>query len=166
MKHWSLLPGLTAMALLAACSGPDTSVDEADSSETVSVFNEDNLATYEACFADTPSDFLEPGQALIERGPSGVIRVSHNLGNAPADYEFTIIALSETQRRMVDDAAANFFRAAGEAHDYATDEVIYHRSRDGTFCAVARGTAIGQPLADAAARAQADIDANPPAQDN
>ena len=168
MKNWILLPGLTAMALLAACSGPQSAETGTvgDDSETVSVFNETNLATSQACFADAPSEFLEPGQTLIERGPSGVIRVSHNLGSAPADHEFTIIALSEPQRQIIDEAAANFFRAAGAAHDYSTDEVIYHRSRDGTFCAVARGVAMGQPLADAAARVQADIDANPPTQDD
>ncbi|MAK64719.1 MAG: hypothetical protein CMF75_08305 [Maricaulis sp.] len=163
MKNWLFLSGV---ALLAACSAPQDDTSGSQEAETASVFDEGNLATSEACFADAPSHALEPGQTLIERGPSGIIRVSHNLDGAPADYEFAIIALAEPQRQVIDAAAADFFRAAGAAHDYSTDEVIYHRSRDGTFCAVVRDEAMGQPLAEAAARVQSEIDANPPTQDD
>ncbi|WP_203290839.1 hypothetical protein [Maricaulis parjimensis] len=163
MKTWIALSGLTALALIAACSAPEPADTEVSETGAGSVFSEDNLASSEACFADAPSTLLEPGQTLIERGPSGIVRVSHNLDAAPADYEFAIISLSEPQRRIIDDAGANFFRAAGDAHDYATDEVIYHRSRDGTFCAVVRDEAVGSALAEAAATVQADIDATPPA---
>lgn len=166
MKTWIALPALAVLSFATACSAPDGETGDTGESETVSVFNEDNLATSEACFADAPSTLLEPGQTLIERGPSGIIRVSHNLGGAPADYEFTIIRLAEPQRQIIDNAAADFFRAAGAAHDFATDEVIYHRSRDGTFCAVVRDEAMGQPLAEAAARVQAEIDSNPTTQDD
>ncbi len=155
MKAWIALPALSAIALVAACSEP-----EAATTVAPSVFSEDNLATSEACFTDTPSALLEAGQTLIERGPSGIVRVSHNLDGAPADHEFAIAALSAEHRAIIDDAGAAFFRAAGEQHDYATDEVIYHRSRDGTFCAVVRPNEIGRPLAEAAARVQAEIDAS------
>lgn len=136
-----------ALALvIAACSAPQ----EDGGTAAAGGYDADNLATSQACFADTPSAHLEPGQTLIERGPSGVVLVSHARGGAPADYAFNIVSLPEAQRQQIDAAAADFFRAAGELYDVTTDAVIYHRSRDGAFCAVVRDDAAGQALVDAA----------------
>lgn len=131
---------------ITACSAPQ------EDGETAAAggYDAENLATSQACFADTPSAHLEPGQTLIERGPSGVVLVSHARGGAPADYTFNIVSLPEAQRQQIDAAAADFFRAAGELYDVNTDAVIYHRSRDGAFCAVVRDDAAGQALVDAA----------------
>ncbi len=131
---------------IAACSAPQ----DGGGSTATSGYDAENLATSEACFADAPSAHLEAGQTLIERGPSGMVLVSHARGGAPADYAFNIVSLPETQRQQIDRAAADFFRAAGELYDVNTDAVIYHRSRDGAFCAVVRDDAAGHALVDAA----------------
>jgi len=141
----TLVPALIPAILLAACSqgSPDA--------EQAAVYSEDNLATSEACFADTPSALLHAGETLIERGPSGIIRVSHALDGERADYSFQVLAMDEADRSAIDGAAADFFRAAGAQYDPASDAVVYHRSRDGSFCAVVKDAATGRALAEAAA---------------
>lgn len=151
-----LAMGLASTALLAACSGPETNGAAEDAQEA---YSEDSLATSEACFADTPSAHLNPGETLVERGPSGIVRISHALDGERADYEFAIVDLAEAQRQAIDNAAADFFRAAGDQYDAASDAVIYHRSRDGSFCAVVKDEATGRALAETAASVQAAIDA-------
>ena len=146
-----------ALALaVAACSAPqDADRQDSAASSANGGFSEDNLAASDACFSDTPSALLEPGQTLIERGPSGIVLVSHALDGEAADYEFQVSALPDAQRRILDDAAAQFFRMAGDQYDPATDAVIYHRARDGAFCAVVRDATAGRGLADAAAAVDA-----------
>lgn len=141
-----------ALALaVAACSAPqDTDGQEGTDAAGGGEYSDDNLASSEACFSDTPSALLEPGQTLIERGPSGIVVVSHALDAEPADYEFQVAALPDAQRRILDEAAAQFFRTAGDQYDPATDAVIYHRARDGGFCAVVRDAATGRGLVEAA----------------
>lgn len=148
------MKALYAFALtlaVAACSAPQDA-DGQDSAAAASggEYSEDNLASSEACFSDTPSALLEPGQTLIERGPSGIVLVSHSLDGEAADYEFQVARLPEEQRRVLDDAAAQFFRTAGDQYDPTTDAVIYHRARDGAFCAVVRDAATGRGLVEAA----------------
>ncbi|WP_300543884.1 hypothetical protein [Maricaulis sp.] len=159
MKAWYCLP---LIAALAACSAPEEGTGAENPAEMADgAFSEDNLPVSEACFADMPSALLEPGQTLIERGPSGMVRVSSALDGETADFAFQIATLSEPHREVIDGAAADFFRAAGDRHDFSTDEVIYHRSRDGTFCAVMRDEAVGQALTAAAASVQAELDTAP-----
>ena len=142
---------LTLSLAIAACSAPqDTDAPADDAGTARGGYSEDNLAASEACFADTPSALLEPGQTLIERGPSGVVLVSHALGGEAADYEFQISGLADEQRRIIDTAAADFFRTAGDQYDATSDAVIYHRARDGSFCAVVRDETAGRALVDAA----------------
>lgn len=159
------MKALYAFALtlaVAACSAPqDTDTQDSAAASASGGFSEDNLAASDACFSDTPSALLEPGQTLIERGPSGIVRVSHTLDGETADYEFQVSALPDAQRRSLDDAAAQFFRAAGDQYDPATDAVIYHRSRDGAFCAVVRDATAGRGLVDAAAAVDASLSNTP-----
>lgn len=153
------MKALYALALtlaVAACSAPqDADTQDSTASSANGEFSEDNLATSDACFSDTPSVLLEPGRTLIERGPSGIVRVSHTLDGEAADHEFQVSALPDQQRRILDDAAAQFFRTAGDQYDPETDAVIYHRARDGAFCAVVRDATAGRGLADAAAAVDA-----------
>lgn len=146
-----LVPALIPAILLAACS------QGVPQDENTAVYSEDNLATSEACFAEIPSAHLNAGETLIERGPSGIIRVSHALDGETADYSFQILSMDEADRSVIDAAAADFFRAAGAQYDPASDAVVYHRARDGRFCAVVKDETAGRALAGAAAGlAQAD----------
>jgi hypothetical protein len=143
----SLFP-LASLVLLAACSQPQT----ADTATPV--YDADHLASSPACFAEDRAALLAPGQVLLERGPDGMVRISSALGHAPENLEFSIAGMPESERQVLDAAAADFFRAAGIAYDPTTDTVIYHRATDGTFCTVTNSPAIGEPLV-AAARALA-----------
>lgn len=143
--------------VIAACSGPqDAESRSGDEAAADGRYGTDNLAASDACFADTPSEHLDAGQTLIERGPSGVILVSHALDGNRADFEFQVSGLADAQRRTIDAAAADFFRTAGDQYDVNSDAVIYHRARDGSFCAVVRDEATGRALVDAAATIHTD----------
>lgn len=133
---------LPVVALLAACSAQDPS--------TISTgFSEDNLATSQACFAETPSALLEPGQTLLETGPAGSTRISWSLAGETGDLNFAVTAMDLPAKTILDGANADFYRAAGQQHDHATDAVIYHRTSDGTFCTVIRDEPTGRALVDA-----------------
>ena len=139
MKAWICLP---ALALLAACS--------AEHGSTINTgFSEDNLATSDACFAETPSSLLDPGQTLLETGPAGLTRVSWSLGGETGDMAVSIAEIEQTTKTALDAANAAFYSAAGQQHDHSTDAVIYHRTTDGTFCTVIRDEATGRALVDA-----------------
>lgn len=139
MNAWIALP---ALALLAACS--------AENGSTINTgFSEDNLATSEACFAETPSTLLEPGQTLLETGPSGLTRVSWSLGDETGDVAVSIAEIEQATKTVLDAANAAFYSSAGRQHDHTTDAVIYHRTTDGTFCTVVRDEATGRALVDA-----------------
>ena len=139
MKAWITLP---ALALLAACSSEQAS--------TVNTgFSEDNLATSEACFAETPSVLLERGQTLLETGPAGLTRVSWSLGDETGDVALSISGMDTVTKTALDAANAAFYGAAGRQHDHSTDAVIYHRTTDGTFCTVVRDEATGRALVNA-----------------
>ena len=139
MKIWIALP---ALALLAACSSEQGSTINTG-------FSEDNLASSDACFAETPSTLLEPGQTLLETGPAGLTRVSWSLNGETGDVILAVSDLDQTTKTAMDAANADFYRAAGEQHSHTTDAVIYHRSMDGSFCTVIKDQATGQALVDA-----------------
>ncbi|ABI64331.1 hypothetical protein Mmar10_0035 [Maricaulis maris MCS10] len=133
---------LPAIAALAACSAPEASTINTG-------FSEDNLASSEACFAETPSTLLEPGQTLLETGPAGITRVSWSLGDQAGDVTLSISGMELPVKTRLDAANAAFYSAAGQQHDHSTDAVIYHRTTDGTFCTVIRDEPTGQALVDA-----------------
>ena len=129
-----------------------------DDDERVRLRNE-LLASSDACFADIRSELLQDGQTLIERGPLAIDRISHAIGGAREDFVFPVIELTPDQRNRLNDAAGRFYRAAGEVHDYDTDDTIYHRDPSGTQCTVVKSPEIGQPLVDTAREIQAERDA-------
>ncbi len=139
MKPWIALP---ALALLAACSS--------DQGSTINTgYSEDNLASSEACFAETPSALLEPGQTLLETGPAGLTRVSWSLGGETGNMAVSTADMEHPTKTALDAANAAFYSAAGRQHDHSTDAVIYHRTTDGTFCTVVRDEVTGRALVDA-----------------
>ena len=155
MKAWFALP---AIVLLAACSGPQSSETETETAaETApaeaaapSEYGPGNLATSQACLTETgQAALLEDGQTLLERGPRGFISVSHALNGEREDLRVRVTRMDEPYRGQLEDASATFFRAAGDAHDPTTDEVIYHRTRDGIFCTVVRSQDVGSALVEA-----------------
>ncbi|WP_300532463.1 hypothetical protein [Maricaulis sp.] len=155
MKAWFTLP---AILLLTACSGPqpgetdsETVMDAAPVEDAdISAFGPGNLATSDACLAETgQAALLDEGQTLLERGPRGFIGVSHALNGQREDLRVRVTRMDEPFRGQLEDASAAFFRAAGDAHDPTTDDVIYHRTRDGIFCTVVRSQDIGGALVEA-----------------
>lgn len=161
MKTCYLLP---ALAVLAACSAPESEAP-ADSAPLVEAstpagpYSEDNLAFSDACFNEGARvENLELGQTLIERGPAGVVLVAYNQADGSGVHSFDVTAVNDEIRQRVDNAAADFFRNAGVAYDVTTDNVIYHRQMDGTFCAVVNVPKIANALASEARAIQADID--------
>ncbi len=163
MKSWYCLP---AFALLAACSAPDSQAPADSAAPADSVvpvtgpYSEDNLAFSDACFNEQGrAQLLEEGQSLIERGPAGIVLAAYNLDGELGQHEFDIGLLSEEMRQRVDGAAADFFREAGVAYNVTTDDVIYHRQTDGTFCAVVKVQPTARNFAEAARAIQADLDA-------
>ena len=136
------LIALPVLALLAACSSEHGSTINTG-------FSEENLATSEACFAETPSVLLEPGQTLLETGPAGVTRVSWSLGDETGDMVVSISGMDEATKSVLDAANAAFYSAAGQQHSHTTDAVIYHRSMDGSFCTVVKDQTTGRALVDA-----------------
>ncbi|MFS2316364.1 hypothetical protein RMQ97_00380 [Maricaulis sp. D1M11] len=163
MKAWSILP---ALAVLVACApaSEDTAAAPAENTEVTGPYSEDNLAFSDACFAEDRSGLLEEGQTLLERSPDGTVRISHALDGAREDYLFQVLDLNEDHRQLVEGAAANFFRTAGVDYNVTTDDVIYHREMDGSFCAVVKNRESGMEVATAARTVQAELDAS--AQDN
>ncbi|WP_291845579.1 hypothetical protein [Maricaulis sp.] len=139
MKAWIALP---ALALLAACTAEDGSTINTG-------FSEDNLATSAACFAETPSTLLEPGQTLLETGPAGVTRGSWSLDGETGDLVISIADIDQPTKTALDAANAAFYSAAGQQHSHTTDAVIYHRTTDGTFCTVVKDDATGRALVEA-----------------
>jgi len=137
-----LSTALPAIALLAACSSQDASTINTG-------FSEDNLASSDACFAETPSSLLEPGQTLLETSPAGMTRISWSLAGETGDLTFTVTGMDQPTKTILDAANAGFYQAAGQQHDHSTDAVIYHRTSDGTFCTVIRDEPTGQALVDA-----------------
>lgn len=134
------LPAIFALTLTAACtqSGP---VNDA-----APAFGADNLATSQACFAESPASLLEPGQTLLERGPDGRVRISGRVEGRAVNFEFSIAQMPDASRQALDAAAADFFQAAGAVYDVTSDIVIYHRATDGTLCTVTGDRAIGRTL--------------------
>ena len=152
-----LLSVLTAGAVVAACSAPGTDDPDNPHEAVQTGFSNDNLAFSEACFAEDRAGNLVWGQSLVERSPDGIVRVSYALDDRRSDHVFTITALSDDHRQRVDAAAADFIRAAGLAHDPATDAVIYHRETDGSFCTVAKDVERGRLIRDAAIAIESEI---------
>lgn len=134
------MASIFALALLAACSAP----------EAAPVYDADHLASSPACFAPDRAALLEPGQTLLERGPDGAAHIARAHNGERAHFDFFVSDLAEADRAALDAAAADFLRAAGEAHDVTTDAVIYHRASDGTFCTVVTDQATGDALVEAA----------------
>ena len=150
MKTLSCLP---LIAVLAACSpqpAGETDANTVANSTAGSTWSRDNLPQAPACFAPEPAPLLEPGQTLLERSPAGIVRIAGRSAAGEDAWAFEIMALDDDDRARLDGAAADFFRAAGEQHDYSTDTVIYHRSRDGSFCTVVRDEATGLALLETA----------------
>lgn len=142
---------------LGACAGPNEIVAEIATENENGIYSTDNLATSDACFAETPSTLLRPGRTLLETGPGGIIRVSHAHSAEGGDYAFAVVDLTTEQHARISAANAALFQAAAQAHSYENDAVIYHRSTDGTFCTVVADAVTGRALVDAAEALQAEL---------
>lgn len=157
MKAHFLIP---AVLLLAACADeaetPDDGLSDVER-ELDGLYDQERverrnalLASSEACFADDRAALLEENQTLMERGALAIDIIAHAVDGQREVFEFPVVELSQDQRDRLNAAAADFYRAAGEVHDYDTDDTIYHRDQSGTNCTVVKDPAIGRPLIETA----------------
>jgi hypothetical protein len=165
MKAFLLIP---AALLLAACSGPEDGAETAEAPapddgrsnlerELDGLYDQERvdrrnelLASSDACFAEDRAALLNENQTLMERGALAIDIIAHAVDGEREVFEFPIVELSQDQRERLNAAAADFYRAAGEVHDYDTDDTIYHRDQSGTNCTVVKDPAIGRPLVETA----------------
>lgn len=187
MKAHHLIPALILFA--AACSAPqdETAPETADSGtaqtseaetqepddglsnverELVGLYDQERvdrrnelLASSDACFAEDRPGLLNENQTLLERGPLAIDIIAHAVDGQREEFRFQIVELTREQHGRLNDVAGDFYRAAGDVHDYDTDDTIYHRDQAGTMCTVVKDPAIGRPLIAFARALQAELEA-------